>query len=227
MPLPPLSFTPKFPLSARGRRISSISRTLLLLYLAGQWGCVSFDLGGGPPEQSPPPQEEASNSANQASQENTPADFENAVGTCNGWKLAYCDAVVTCSAFSARQECEDQIGYLICKDDAPYARCEAEIRAAVEADDCDALPTDCNPQDLADREAPIAACQEIADAHCEWALTCGFELNYDSCRAELQATSPCENYTAVNPGLEECLQSYLTRSCDGDVPEACLGLLQN
>lgn len=142
-------------------------------------------------------------------------------GTCDAWKIAFCGATTRCS-FDTKEECETDVGYAMCRQDAPLGKC-AE---ALEDSKCDELPKDCDPRDIADRTLPTAVCEDLQAAACELSLTCGYELSYEGCLANQAAAQPCGEFTAVLPGYEECLDAYRTVPCDGTLPESCRGLLR-
>ncbi len=142
-------------------------------------------------------------------------------GTCNAWKISFCDASTRCS-FNTEEECEADVGYVMCKADAPFAACAEALDDA----DCDELPKGCDPRDIADRSLPTQVCQDLQAATCEWSLTCGYELSYESCVASQAQAQPCGEFTAVLPGYEDCLAAYRTLPCDGTLPESCQGILR-
>lgn len=142
-------------------------------------------------------------------------------GSCNDWKVSYCDAVSRCS-FGTRQECEIDVGYLMCREDAPFAECAQAIGEA----SCGNMPPGCGPADIADRTLPREVCQELQKEICEWRLYCGYDFSLEGCQINLAAAQPCGEFTAVLPGYEECLADYRRLPCDVEVPSSCEGLLR-
>jgi hypothetical protein len=142
-------------------------------------------------------------------------------GTCNAWKISLCDAVTRCS-FDTQEECETDVGYVMCKADAPVGRCARELEDA----DCDELPKDCDARDIADRSLPQKVCQDLQEASCEWSLTCGYELSLEACLANQASVQPCSDFTAVLPGYEDCLEAVRFQPCNGTLPASCQGLLR-
>lgn len=148
--------------------------------------------------------------------------------SCNDWKVAYCDALDACETFSSREECENDVGFLVCKGDAPVDRCHTEIRAALREHACDDLPgSECAPEEVADRSLPKAACEALHQEVCELQLSCGLTYNTEECMAELGAADPCSEYYAVWPGIEPCLEAYPKLSCSDVLPDVCMGILRD
>lgn len=142
-------------------------------------------------------------------------------GSCNSWKVSYCDAVARCS-FGTRKECETDVGYVMCLEDAPFGECAEAIDEA----SCGDMPAQCDPADIADRTLPTAVCQELQKEICEWSLFCGYDFSLEGCEADLARAQPCGEFTAVLPGYEECLADYKTLPCDVQLPPSCEGLLR-
>lgn len=142
-------------------------------------------------------------------------------GSCNAWKVSYCDAVSRCS-FGTRQKCELDVGYLMCREDAPVAECAEAIAEA----SCGNMPAGCGPADIADRTLPRQVCEDLQKEICEWRLFCGFDFTLEGCRLNLEAAQPCREFTAVLPGYEQCLEDYRRLPCDVQVPSSCEGLLR-
>lgn len=158
--------------------------------------------------------------------EREPYDRRGTEGTCHGWKFAYCEAIAQCDAFSSREQCEVDVGYVICREDAPLGECEAAIDAALEADRCEDLPPECSPTYIADRSTPQKLCEEMQAAICEYGLYCGLELSEDGCLDSLARTEPCSDFTAALPGAYECADAYSMLSCGSAMPEVCRGALR-
>jgi hypothetical protein len=125
----------------RGRRALLLS----LLPLSVTFGCLGMRVGGSQDDDS---------SMGGAKADPRP-DVE--PGSCNGWKVSYCDAVKTCQSSQAAERCKATVGYVRCLDDAPVGRCAKEIDKTVASEKC-ALPEDCHPGDIADRRKTPAAC---------------------------------------------------------------------
>lgn len=150
-----------------------------------------------------------------------PQDTDSPPGSCNAWKIGYCNAVTRCS-FESREQCELDVGYLMCRDDAPLGACIERMSEA----ECSAMPSDCRPAAIADRTLPTEVCRELQAEHCEWSLYCGYEFSLEGCQVNLAAAQPCTEFTAVLPGYEQCLEEYRTLPCNGQLPASCEGLLR-
>jgi hypothetical protein len=147
-------------------------------------------------------------------------------GSCTAWKFAYCDAIEACDAFSDREQCELDLGWLVCRDDVPLGGCEQGIRDSLDADDCDALPAKCGPSTIADRSLPTELCEEIHDAMCEFRFFCGLEFSKDACLETLSRTEPCSAFTSILPTAAYCAEAFKTLSCGSGLPEVCAGALR-
>lgn len=147
-------------------------------------------------------------------------------GSCNAWKVSYCDAIEQCDAFADREQCEIDIGYVRCKEDAPFAWCDTEIRKSLKDDACGELPSECAPAEIADRTVPTQYCEDLHEEMCEWSLFCGYEVSVESCMATKDTSEPCDQYIAVWPGIEDCLEAWATLACDEAAPEICRGLFR-
>ncbi len=201
-------------------------RTLLLLILgpSSLTGCMVTDMLTGNNGGEDSADEDAE--MQEFPIESPPYDRGDSEGTCHGWKYAYCDAIAECDAFSSREQCELDIGYVICRADAPLAECEAAIDAAVEAKKCEDLPPACSPSVIADRTIPTQLCQDMHEAICEYGLYCGLELSLEGCMNSLARTEPCDAFTAAWPGAYECADAYSMLSCGESMPQVCLGSLR-
>lgn len=153
-------------------------------------------------------------------------DFEADPGTCDAWKISYCDAIEQCSAFTTHEECQVDVGYVRCWEDAPVGSCEEEINQALADDDCDALPSDCTPQEIADRTVPERICKEIYNALCEHDFFCGVNVSIETCVATLETGSPCSEYTAALPQAEDCPEAIGLLSCGDGLPAECQEVLR-
>jgi hypothetical protein len=146
---------------------------------------------------------------------------------CDAWKVSYCKAVSKCASFELRDDCESDIGYAICSETAPVQECTTSIDAALKANACDELPSDCGPKAIADRTEPTKACREIYTAICEWALYCSASESIDSCVAKLEVDNPCADYTAaLYPNLDACVSAYGTLNCGEAPPLECDHILR-
>lgn len=142
-------------------------------------------------------------------------------GSCNAWKVSYCKAVSRCS-FDSRAECEADVGYAMCLEDAPVAACAKALDGAK----CDQMPSHCDPESIADRTLPTQVCRDLQREICEWSLFCGFEFSLEGCQTTLATSQPCGEFTAVLPGYEECLTDWRTLPCDQQMPPSCDGILR-
>ena len=194
---------------------------------AGQFACLSVELGSSEgsalPPTTPDVEEELTDEDSETSNNNSE---DVPISSCNGWKIAFCDSVDACDAFTTRSECEADVGYIECKSNVDFGQCVYDINQAIDSATCNQLPANCRPKDIADRTTPTAACEAIADSYCEWTLTCGGLETYDTCRARLSLEQPCSDYLAVQPGLEDCLAAYLRHPCISEIPTECSGLLR-
>ncbi len=147
-------------------------------------------------------------------------------GTCDDWKFAYCDAIDACGAFTSREQCELDLGWLICRKDAPLGSCEQAIRTAVKSDSCEELPLDCAPATIADRSLPTELCEDIHREMCEFRFFCGLEFSTEACLETLAHTEPCEEFTSFLPTAVECAEAYSTLGCEQGMPKVCAGALR-
>lgn len=147
-------------------------------------------------------------------------------GTCSAWKFAYCDAIDACSAFDTREQCELDLGWLVCLPDAPLQSCQEKIEKAVKDKACDDLPQDCNPAEIADRSLPYQLCLDIHTSLCEYRLYCGLELSLDGCVETLNRTEPCDSFTSFLPTAVDCAEAFTTLACGDPLPEVCVGSLR-
>lgn len=197
-------------MSLRFLPVLTLPRGVLLVSLVAGLlpGCLQLGLGSGSNGGSGSPSE--------------PEDPDVEEGTCDAWKVSYCKAVARCSSFERRQECEDDVGYVICFPDADTAGCQKEIEAALDDDACEELPTDCGPNELADRTEPFAACRDIYEAICEWNIACTLFESLDGCITRLETDAPCSDYTAaLYPNVEPCIEAYRRLSCGDSPPAEC------
>jgi len=195
---------------------------LAALFLSG---CEEFlsGLGGGQPEpdEGQEQEDDSGTGGNQAS-----PNYEAEPGSCNDWKISYCEAVEECSAFSTSADCQLDLGYVRCHEDAPFTSCQERIDEAVRSKSCEELPDDCNPSEIADRSVPTRECRAIHDAICEFNLFCGYEFSTESCLASLETSSPCGAFTAVLPESEACIDAISTLGCSDPFPGICAGVLR-
>ena len=147
-------------------------------------------------------------------------------GTCTAWKYAYCDAIIACSAFIDKDQCELDVGWLVCRDDAPLEKCETAIRTALGEDDCDELPVECGPSAIADRAPVVELCEEIHNEMCEHRFFCGLEFSTESCMDTLSQTEPCTGFTSFLPTAVDCVEAYSTLGCEEGMPKVCAGALR-
>jgi hypothetical protein len=147
-------------------------------------------------------------------------------GSCDAWKVAYCNAVAACNAFESEESCKVRVGYVQCLEDAPVGDCADEMDAAVEKERCEDLPQDCGPSDIADRTYPNRACNDLYEAFCERSLFCGTASDLESCQSGLNATDPCSSFTAVLPTYDDCLAGVKELACQEQTPASCTGVLQ-
>lgn len=190
-----------------------------LLTLGAMMGCLPIDLGTGGSTGT------GGQSASDDKGEERP-DYDVEPGSCDAWKVAYCEAVDECSAFESHADCAERVGYVRCAEEAPIQRCQKDIEKALDKKACKKLPDDCDPEEIADRTVPTRACRALYEAVCEWAYFCGLESSIESCSMGLSLATPCDQFTAVLPGLDECLDGYRKLACDERAPSACEGLLR-
>lgn len=145
-------------------------------------------------------------------------------GTCDSWKVSYCNAIKACQSDYAFEVCKETVGYVRCLDDAPVGRCTKEIDASVDEKECD-LPDECEPAAIADRREPVAACRKLYQAACEWGFFCGHYLSEEACRLSGDSEVSCSRAIAVLPSNQSCIFAYQTLGCWDARPEACPGLL--
>lgn len=198
------------------RRIAGRTSAVLwaLALSSATTGCMELGMGG--------------TGSNGGGDSSGNGDSDGDGASCNDWKVAYCEALEECSAFSSRDECENDVGYVVCKEGAPVGKCHSEIRSALREGACSALPgSECTPEEVADRTAPKAACEALHAEVCELQLYCGLTYTTEECRSELSAADPCSNYYAVWPGIDACLEAYPKLGCHDSLPEVCMGILRD
>ena len=147
-------------------------------------------------------------------------------GSCNAWKYAYCDAIFECSAFVSREECELDLGWLVCKDDAPLGKCQQKIERALKDKECKDLPDDCGPAAIADRSLVTELCENIHTEMCEFRFFCGLEFSTEACMDSLSQTEPCGSFTSFLPTAVDCAEAYSTLGCEQGMPPVCAGCLR-
>ncbi len=147
-------------------------------------------------------------------------------GSCNAWKISYCNAIEECDAFSSHEECQIDVGYVRCLDSAPVAKCADEIDRALEKKKCGELPSECTPQKVADRTVPTQLCEEIYRAMCDFNVFCGLEISVESCIAAMNVGAPCTEFTAAWPGAEVCPDLIDQMGCRAQIPSECVGVLR-
>jgi hypothetical protein len=201
-------------------RISLVSLTGLLSCTSLLLGCEEFGLPGSAPDVVDEGSEESSDRDRESVQPSAEP------GSCNDWKISYCEAVEECSAFSTTEECQIDLGFVRCASNAPFKDCQERIDAAIAGGVCSDLPTDCNPEQIADRTLPAQACQDIYGAICELGFFCGSELSFESCLASLLTSTPCDQFTAVLPESEQCIDALSVQACGDPLPPICNGVLR-
>ena len=212
--------------------IASMTRFVLVLSFFSLSGCLEIGLpgltGSGGDDESEAESESDDSDSSKGSSATTPGDESSPEeGSCDAWKISYCDAVAACESFADREECENDVGFLVCHPEAPIARCQKEIDAALDADECRELPgAECTPERVADRSYAVAACQAMHQEVCEWSLFCGIEQSYESCLANQDAADPCTEYFAVWPGIDPCLQGLSRLACNEPLPDVCRGIFR-
>lgn len=142
-------------------------------------------------------------------------------GTCAAWKVSYCAAIKHCGSVTEKNRCQDDVGYVQCLSDAPFTRCQQGLEDVVSKDDCDAWPKDCEPEDIADRTEPGKACKKLHSAQCEWLLYCSAQTSVEGCEANLDASEPCDEFTAVLPNASDCIDAYAKLQCDEMAAKDC------
>lgn len=143
-------------------------------------------------------------------------------GTCDAWKVAYCEAVNECGTVRERADCKNRVGYVQCLDGSEFARCEKELLAVTKGSACRKWPDGCEPENLADRLEPYAACQRLHEAECRLLLSCGSEFTLDGCFARIERDEPCSKFFAVLPNAQECIEYISAMSCDEALPAECV-----
>lgn len=198
-----------------------LTRTLSAITLTFLWGCSDFIA---PIEAE---QEEAGDGDGDGDGgDDGEGGYEAEPGSCNAWKISYCEAIEQCSAFATQQDCQVDVGYVRCLSDAPVERCGEEIDAALKKDACEELPTDCTPQQLADRTVPRQLCQDIYQELCEFDFFCGATVSTETCVASLETSTPCTSFTAVLPQGENCVAAIRRLSCGDALPQECVEVLR-
>ncbi len=143
-------------------------------------------------------------------------------GTCNAWKVSYCAAVALCGSVEEKADCEDRVGYVVCRDGAPFASCQDKLDAIKNTSQCGSWPDDCEPEDIADRSSPNEACIKLYSGICEWRQYCSPLTSVDDCRQQLDSDAPCSSYFAVNPDTADmCIKGYQVVGCGESIPAEC------
>lgn len=141
-------------------------------------------------------------------------------GTCDGWKVRYCEASVLCGHRDA-EPCIYEAEFIACYADAPYSDCEAEFQEVIDEDDCSLFPNDCYPRNIADRTAARELCEDVLEAACEFDFFCGYVSNLEACINEWAHSYNCEERLSVVPGGEACVTDLNNAAC-GEYPSSCL-----
>jgi len=185
-------------------------------------GCVPEALLGG--QQASQDQDEDTDTTEDVDDDSP--SLQEVEGTCTSWKYAYCDAIEACSAFVSREQCELDLGWLICRPDAELESCERRIEDALNDDECEELPDDCGPSTIADRSRPTELCEDIHHEMCEFRFFCGLEFSTEACLDTLSKTEPCKAFTSFLPTAIDCAEAYSTLGCEEGMPPVCVGALR-
>lgn len=174
-------------------------------------GCLQIGLGGG------------GGSSGDSSADDSDEEYEAEEGSCNGWKVAYCEAVDLCGSVEERTRCHDAAGYVVCKSDAAFASCQTKLEAIQRESECSDWPEGCEPSDLADPTDAFTACRRVYRGICEWRQYCNPLTTVDDCEAEMETQVPCSSYYAVNADVAEtCIAGYQVVGCGEYVPNECI-----
>lgn len=141
-------------------------------------------------------------------------------GTCDGWKVRYCEAYVHCG-HGTEEECIFEAEFVTCKTNAPYVDCEEQFEKVVEDDDCSLFPNDCYPRDIADRGAAVQLCEEVQEAACEYDFFCGFAFNLETCLNETSHIFECNQRLSAVPGGDACVTALNQAACGDPLPATC------
>lgn len=141
-------------------------------------------------------------------------------GTCDGWKVRYCEAYVLCGHGTV-EECIFDAEFVACHRDAPYSDCEAAFQEVIDEDDCSLFPRECYPRDIADRSDALELCEAVQEAACEYDFFCGFASNLETCVTETSHYYECDERISAVPGGEACVTALNSAACGDSLPEAC------
>lgn len=147
-------------------------------------------------------------------------DYDAEQGTCDGWKVRYCEAFVLCG-HGTEEECIFEAEFVACHADAPYSDCEAEFQEVIDEDDCSLFPSDCYPRDIADRTAARELCEDVKEAACEYDFFCGFAFNLETCITETSHLYECDERLSAVPGGDACVTALNQAACGDSLPEVC------
>lgn len=187
--------------------------SLLALSLTASLGCIA-----------PADTARRTDGADESTHDEGDEDDDNAAvqdGTCSAWKVSYCEGVDLCGSVTEKNDCKDDVGYVMCLQGAPYAACQDKLDEVVAEDKCEDWPKSCGPKDIADRKDPTAACKQLHAQKCEWLLYCGGQTSIEECEATLEAAEPCAGFTAVLPAAPDCIDRFAVLQCDEGVPNEC------
>lgn len=148
-------------------------------------------------------------------------DYDAEPGTCDGWKVRYCEAFVLCGDVTL-EECVYEAEFVACHADSPYSKCEQKFEEVIAKDDCSLFPRDCYPRDIADRTAPYEVCRNVQAAVCEFDFYCGSPYDTESCIAATNQTFECDARLSIGTGVESCLTEVERAFCGDALPESCL-----
>lgn len=150
-------------------------------------------------------------------------DFEAEPGSCNDWKISYCDAVDQCGSVQEKSQCHDDVGYITCMDDAPYAGCAPKLAKIAKDGACEKWPDGCEPEEIAERTDPYVACLQLYQAVCEWRQYCNPLTTIEDCEMAMEAAAPCSGYYSLVPDMARaCIELYSSLSCGESIRPECV-----
>ncbi len=141
-------------------------------------------------------------------------------GTCDGWKVRYCEAFVQCG-HGTEEECIFEAEYVTCKTNAPFVGCEKQFQEVIDENDCSLFPNDCYPRDIADRSAATELCEDVQEAACEYDFFCGFSFSLETCLSETSHIYECRQRLSAVPGGEACVTALNQAACGDSLPASC------
>ncbi len=186
---------------------------ILLFALSTTPGCMDLGLGAGG----------GSGASASADGGGEGDDFEAEPGSCNDWKVSYCDAVDECGSVREKSQCQGDVGYIACLADAPFATCATQLAQIAKNGACEKWPDGCEPEQIAERTDPYVVCVQLYRAVCEWRQYCNPLTTIEDCEMAMEAAAPCSGYYSRVPDVAQaCIELYSSLSCGESIRPECV-----